>query len=222
MPLAWPLLAFSHFLHYPQANWVGHCGADSQVSGFVYILGCCGSLQRPLLWVWEFLLLRQPPQVFQSKVLKLYFPDLEPWVVQSVLLHSCSGCKCGAAHSANRHVTRSASCRLALSPLCPSCPSLPLLPVWMNVSSLTPWLLDFHTVLFSVSSGWFLFLNCCLLLLVVEGGTMYLSTPQSWPGENNILLDKWGCLYLVFKSILILFRVPLNTWNGSITSFSEI
>ena len=41
------------------------------------------------------------------------------------------------------------------------CPSLPLLPVWMNVSSLTPWLLDFHTVQFSVSSGCFLFLNCC-------------------------------------------------------------
>ena len=43
----------------------------------------------------------------------------------------------------------------------PSCSSPPLLPVWMNVSSLTPWLLDFHTVRFSVSSGCFLFLNCC-------------------------------------------------------------
>ena len=42
----------------------------------------------------------------------------------------------------------------------PGCPSPPLLPVWMNVSSLTPWLLDFHTVQFSVSSGCFLFLNC--------------------------------------------------------------
>ena len=28
----------------------------------------------------------------------------------------------------------------------PSCPSLPLLLVWMNFSSLTPWLSDFHTV----------------------------------------------------------------------------
>ena len=28
----------------------------------------------------------------------------------------------------------------------PSCSSPPLLPVWMNVSSLTPWLSDFHTV----------------------------------------------------------------------------
>ena len=41
------------------------------------------------------------------------------------------------------------------------CLSQPLLLVWMNVSSLTPWLSDFHTVWFSVSSGWLLFLNCC-------------------------------------------------------------
>ena len=47
--------------------------------------------------------------------------------------------------------------RLAVSPLSPGCPSLPLLPVWMNVSSLSPWLSDFHTVQFSVSSGCFLF-----------------------------------------------------------------
>ena len=32
----------------------------------------------------------------------------------------------------------------------PSCPSLPFLPVWMNVSSLIPWLSDFHTVFLSV------------------------------------------------------------------------
>ena len=43
----------------------------------------------------------------------------------------------------------------------PGCPSPPLLLVWMTVSSLSPWLLDFHTVRFSVSSGCFSFLNCC-------------------------------------------------------------
>ena len=43
----------------------------------------------------------------------------------------------------------------------PGCPSPPLLPVWMNVSSLSPWLSDFYTVQFSISSGCFLFLNCC-------------------------------------------------------------
>ena len=42
----------------------------------------------------------------------------------------------------------------------PSCPSPPLLLVWMNVS-LSLWLSDFHTVRFSLSSGCFLFLNCC-------------------------------------------------------------
>ena len=39
----------------------------------------------------------------------------------------------------------------------PSCPSPPLFLVWMNVSSLTTWLSDFHTVRFSVSSGCFMF-----------------------------------------------------------------
>ena len=43
----------------------------------------------------------------------------------------------------------------------PGCLSPPLLLVWMNVSSLFPWLSDFHTVWLSVSSGCFLFLNCC-------------------------------------------------------------
>ena len=43
----------------------------------------------------------------------------------------------------------------------PSCQSLPLLQVWVNISSFSPWLLDFHTVQFSVSCGCFLFLNCC-------------------------------------------------------------
>ena len=43
----------------------------------------------------------------------------------------------------------------------PACLSLPLLLVWMNISSLTLWLSDFHTVWFSVSSSCFLFLNCC-------------------------------------------------------------
>ena len=42
----------------------------------------------------------------------------------------------------------------------PCCLSPPLLPVWVSVSSLSPWWLDFHAVLFSGSSGCFLFLNC--------------------------------------------------------------
>ena len=83
--------------------------------------------------------------------------------------------------------TCSTSCQLA-SPLHPGCPSLPLLLVWMSVSSLTPWLSDFHTVQFSGSSGYFfVFKFVVVLLLVVRGGKVYLlPTPPSWPAVSEI------------------------------------
>ena len=76
-------------------------------------------------------------------------------------------CKC--------KTTRSAS-HCLVSPLHPGCPSLPLLPVWVNVSSLTPWLSDFNTVRFSGSSGWFLFLSLLLSFfwLCKEAKCIYL------------------------------------------------
>ena len=52
----------------------------------------------------------------------------------------------------------------------------------MNVSSLTPWLSDFHTVQFSVSSGCvFVFKFVVVLILVARGGTVYPPMPPSWP-----------------------------------------
>ena len=153
---------------------LGPSSADSQVGELVYILGPCGSLQLALLWGWEFLpLLPQPPQVFSIRGLRPYFPLLEPRVVWSVsvLLPRCSSqfiCTWMWDHlvhnSPPRWVCQPQPCpALVLQPLSchesslPSCPSPPLLPVWMNVSSLTPWLSDFHTVRFSVHSGCFLF-----------------------------------------------------------------
>ena len=66
---------------------LGPSGAGSQVGGLVHTLGPCGSLQQPLLWGWEFLLLPpQPPQAFSIRGLRLYFPMLEPWVTRSALL----------------------------------------------------------------------------------------------------------------------------------------
>ena len=78
-------------------------------------------------------------------------------------------CECGAAGSASSRtacpicstIHHSGFGSVARSPVRPGCPSLPHLPVWMNVSSLSPSLSDFHAVRFSVSSGCFLFLNCC-------------------------------------------------------------
>ena len=66
---------------------LGPSGAGSPVGGLVHALGPCGSLQRPLLWGWESLLLPpQPPGVFSIRGLRLYFPALEPWVTWSALL----------------------------------------------------------------------------------------------------------------------------------------
>ena len=118
------------------------------------------------------------PRVFSIRGLRLYFPVLEPWDARSVLQPglppSLSVRECGATGSTLWGLLAEAwpapfhnlppcwvrHLRLAASPLHPGCPSLPLLPVWMNVSSLSAWLSDFHIVRFSVSSV-FLFLNCC-------------------------------------------------------------
>ena len=155
---------------------LGPSGAASRVGGLVHALGPCGSLQQTHLWGWQFLPLPpQPPQVFSVRGLRLYFPVLEPSVEWSTSIPrlSCglSMCECGAAGSASSptacpvhsticHLSGSTS-RMAVSPPRLGCPSPPLLRVWMNVSSLSPWLLDFRVVWFSVSSGCFLFLNCC-------------------------------------------------------------
>ena len=91
---------------------------------------------------------------------------------QSTLLPSSSSQflsthECGTTWSTSHHFT---ACSL-----CPSCLSLPLVPVWMNVSSLTPWLSDFHTVWFSGSSACFLFLTLLLSFhLCKEAQCVYL------------------------------------------------
>ena len=74
-------------------------------------------------------------------------------------------------------------------PLCPSFLSPPLLPVWMNVSSLTPWLLDFHTVWFSGSSGFFfnLFLFFFLTWLFLSFGFVRKQSVHLHLGQNSTL-----------------------------------
>ena len=74
-------------------------------------------------------------------------------------IRSTSHCLAGSARYC---LVLSAHHHLAASTLHPACPSPPLLPVWMNVSSLTPWLSDFHRVQFYGNSYCFLFLNFLL------------------------------------------------------------
>ena len=146
---------------------LGPSGAGSPVGGLVHTPGPCGSLQRPLLRGWESLLLPpQPPQAFSLRGLRLYFPlagALGCAVCFTALppVYLCTNVGPRGLLVAAMPAPFPTSHCLILSPLCPSCLSPSLLLVWMNVSSLSPWLLAFHTVCFSVSSGCFLFLNCC-------------------------------------------------------------
>ena len=118
---------------------LGTSGSNFQVGGFVYVLWLCGSLQWTLLWGWEFLLPPQPPYIFLFRGFEDSFPCTGTlgWIVYLVsqLLPSL----------------RSSSHHLATSTLHPGCPSPPILLVWINVSSLSPWLSDFHVFWYSVS-----------------------------------------------------------------------
>ena len=70
----------------------------------------------------------------------------------------------------------------------PGCLTPPLLLVWMNVSSLSPWLLDLHAVRFSVSSGCFLFLNFCCPSFGCARRHSVSTYPPSWP-ESSLLYE---------------------------------
>ena len=143
----------------------GPSGADSWMGGFVRILGPCRSLQWILLWGWESLLLLQPPQDFSVISFEALFP-----------LAGTLGCMvCLAPHLflPVSPITNVRPLGLPATALpwvlyAPSCLSPCLLPVWMNVSSLTPLLLDFHTVWFSGSSVYILILNFLLSFWLCE------------------------------------------------------
>ena len=156
-----------------------------------------------------------PYRFFQLEVLRLYFLTLEPWVVWSVSLPSCSSwviCTQMWDHPFHHlpphpisqpppFLSQSSSYNLDTSPLCPSCPSLPLVLVWMNVSSLTPWLSDFHSVQFSGCSGCLLFLNLLL---------------SFWLCKEAKCINL--CLHLGQKWILIFY--PATLLNSFISSSS--
>ena len=188
---------------------LGPSGAGSRVGGLVNALGPCGSLQRPLLWGWEFLLLPpQPPRVFSVRGLRLYFPTLEPWLGPA--LHPCRLSWVIYAWMWGRGGATPALLALfsaTLSPafsvyLCANVGPQGLLVVRLpalfapHSASLGPAMaaqvLSTPAACLSPSyrSGWkFLFLSpwCWtslpldfLSVLVVRGGTVCLPTPPSW------------------------------------------
>ena len=101
-----------------------------------------------------------PHRCYQSEGLRLQFPVLESWVSRSVLLTSCSS-RFICMRMWDQLVHRLPPCRRVLFTRLPVSAPPTGLGECFSVSSSSAWLSDFHTVQFSVSSGCFLFLNCC-------------------------------------------------------------
>ena len=112
------------------------------VSFWCWFLGGWFSVHSRTLWVSPMnspLMLGVSPTAstlsgFFSEDLRLYFLALDPWVVWSILLPSCSSWFIW---------TQMWDSPVFLLPPCcncspPRCPTPPFLMVWMNVSSLTP------------------------------------------------------------------------------------
>ena len=140
--------------------------------------------------------LPQVPQFFSVRGIEALFPwagplgctiCLTPQLFLPVYPHANVG---PPSLPATTSPTQSSNCHLAGHPL-------PFLPVCINVSSLTPWLLDFHTVPFSGSSGCFWFLNLLFSFywLCEEAKYIYLHLHLGWKScQGNFLLGAFFCI----------------------------
>ena len=151
----------------------------------------CSRTPRPfqwsLLWDWQFLSPLQPLQGLIARGFEALFslcwnPGLHGLSHSPVVLPHLSAHESGTTGvPATTLPTWSSSCCLAAYLLCPSCPSPLLLLVWMNVSSLTPWLLDFYTIWFSGSSGCFFKKIGCYLSFGCARKQSISAYASSWP-----------------------------------------
>ena len=137
-----------------------------------------------------------------------------------------SACKCGTTSCYLPFLVLQP--HLAAHTFHPHCLSPPLLSVWMNVSSLTPWLSDFHTVRFSGSFGCFLFLNLLLSFSWLCEEAVYLPTSPSWLEVNISFSSPFLhsiCYFLVQVLVIFLliyrrsFLIGLS--SSSILSFQS-
>ena len=130
-----------------------------------------------------------PHSYLHPEVLRLSFPVLEPWVVQSVLLPSCSSqfiCMQMWDHPV-----------LQPPPCCVS--SLPQLPVSAPSTSLDECFFFNSLVvglpyssIFWLSWLCFVFKFVVVIVFVVPGGKVYLSTLPSWPAVVLSLKRSWS------------------------------
>ena len=124
----------------------------------------------------SFLLQPQAPQVFTARGFEALFPALELWVAWSVLLPSYS----------SRFICMQMWDHLVCQPL-PHPPHPPAAPLCPPVSLDECFFFNSLVVRLPYSSifwqFWlfFVFKFVVVLLLVVQGGKVYLPTPPSWP-----------------------------------------
>ena len=156
MPLAQLLPSFQPLLLLPTSK-MSPAGADSQLGEFVYLLGPCGISSKLSYVAGNFFHHRNSCKFLQLEVLRLSFPALEPWVMWSVSLPSCS--------SQFIHTLMRDHPILQLLPCHAS--SLPQLPIYAPPTSLdecfffNSLVVRYYTVQFSGISC-FLFLNLLL------------------------------------------------------------
>ena len=190
----WHLLgswqAFSHFL----TSKLGPSGADS-LGGWVCV-------HSSTLWVSPVdspmklgvsLTGATPTGVFSQRFWGFISPHWNPGLRSRshspVVPTNLSALECGTASHC-----------LAMCPFCPGCPSPPLLPVWMTVSSLIPWLSDFHTLLFSGSSCYFLFLNLLSFFCFCrEAKCIYLLLHLGWKSSSLSFFNSTVWLFWATK-----------------------
>ena len=214
--------ALFHFQSLPPSptSKLGPSGAGSPAGWCVYVLRPRGSLQRTVLWGWEFLLLPQPPQVFSVRGFEALFPCartlgcavcLSPVVPPGLSTHKC-GTACTASHC------------LA----CPRPPAAALLQVFSVPAAIfaPPTSLDdcsfFNSLVVRPSYRsifwqiWLFFIfKFVVVLLVVWGGKVYLPTPPSWSE-----VQKREIYYMIFQNLgMDWTNWPLDGWSRMWHSF---
>ena len=171
--------SFSNFPQLPH----GDCAlssADSHVGGLLYILGSCWSLQRTLLWGWEFFPPPQLPQIFTARgfwglISLCWNPGLHGLSCSSVVPPSLSTHECGI-------------------------PGLPPAATWPHILSAPPTSLDkcffFNSLVVRLPCSlilrqyWlFLFLNWLLSFFLLCKGAERIPTPPSWLELWNFFTD---------------------------------
>ena len=118
-----------------------------------------------------------PRWCFQSEALRLYFPTLEPWVAQSVSFPSCSS-QFVCTHMWDHPLLQPPPCHTSSPPLLPASAPLTSLYEYFLFNSLVVGLP--YSLIFCRFWGFFVF-KFVVVLLVVQGGTVYLPMPPSWP-----------------------------------------